>query len=581
MKKLTRIMAMALVLVMALGLAACSPGESGDTWNITYWMPTGEDVSYYPDYEYNPVYKYISENYEFNGKHINIDFNVAPPGSQADDFTTLLSTGSYSDVMDLNMAGTTAPELLEDEIIYDLTDYVPQYMPNYWAYVEANPEFKDVVYTYINGEPRILGIRGLHDAPEPNFQGYCYRRDWIVKYGTNPKTGAAFTGGFSDPSDPLSWTDDVVFPNGTDEPIYISDWEWMFEIFTRAIAAEDIKGGYCYAPLSFGYQATGDLYSGFGGGAPYWYMDGDTVVNGVINDNMRAYLQCLNTWYNNGWLDEVFDEHTGDLFFSVDTSSVFQGKVGLWQGRQSTVGTQLGLDGVMVYGCRQPINDIYGGDAQKGVEPNMMYQYARYNTPIVCTKNLSEDELIAFLEFIDFLYTEEGMVLVNVGLNAEQLEKTPSELYEKLGVADGAYTTREENGVTIYVPKIDTSSYDFGAITLNRVGARHGTVKTVDRGYDRYVTQAHDAWDYYLNQAYVPEAVLGSVSVDQNKEITKIRASYDSYLQRTVPAMIKGEGYDIWDDAGWNSFVSSVVKYRSEEITNIYQTVYDSLSLAG
>ena len=62
MKKLARIMAMALVLALALSLAACSGGESGDTWNMTYWMARGEDASYYSEYEDNPVYKYIAEN---------------------------------------------------------------------------------------------------------------------------------------------------------------------------------------------------------------------------------------------------------------------------------------------------------------------------------------------------------------------------------------------------------------------------------------------------------------------------------------------------------------------------------------
>lgn len=372
MKKLARIMAMVLVLVMALSLVACSGGESGDTWNMTYWMARGEDASYYSEYEDNPVYKYIAENYEFNGKHINIDFNVAPPGSETDDFSTLLGTGSYSDIMDLNMASATAPELFEEGIIYELTDYIPEHMPNYWQYIQDNPEFKDVVYTYIDGEPHIIALRGLHDAPEPNFEGYCYRRDWIVKYGKNPKTGTAFTGGYADPNDRLSWTDDVVFPNGTDEPIYISDWEWMLDIFKTAIEAEGISDGYCFAPFAYGYQAPGDFYSGFGGGAPYWYMDGNTVVDGTVNDNMRAMLQCLNTWYKNGWIDTSFDEHTGDMFFAVDANSVFQGKVGLWQGRQSTIGDQIDVEGIMVYGCRQPINDIYGGDAQKGKEPTPM-----------------------------------------------------------------------------------------------------------------------------------------------------------------------------------------------------------------
>lgn len=67
-----------------------------------------------------------------------------------------------------------------------------------------------------------------------------YRRDWIVKYGKHPQTGQAFTGGYTDPNDVDSWTDDVVFPSGGTDPVYISDWEWMFGSFTEAMAASGL-----------------------------------------------------------------------------------------------------------------------------------------------------------------------------------------------------------------------------------------------------------------------------------------------------------------------------------------------------
>lgn len=579
-----KVLALMMALIMMLSLCACGGNSAGssDAWEISWWITKGEDAAFYAEYEDNPVLQWIEQNKTFNGKSIDFDFVTAAPGEQSEEWSRLIGTGDYCDIMDMSMSSMTATELYEEGLIHDITDLVEEHMPNLMAYMEANPEMKDYLYTRVNGEDKIITLRGFSDRPEPNFQGFCYRRDWIVKYGTNPETGEPFTGGFTDPADYLSWEDDVVFPNGTDEPIYISDWEWMFEIFTKALEAEGIEDGYCYAPFYMGYMQTGDLYSSFGGGAPYWYMDGDTVVNGMTNDNMRAYLQCLNTWYNNGWLDESFDEHTGDMFFAVDSASVFQGKVGLWQGRSSTVGTQIQTEGTysenaMVYPCRQPINDIYGGDAQKYVEPNHMFQNTRADTTVVFMDTITEDEIIAVLQFADFLYTKEGELLGNAGLNAEQAAQVTSDFQTEYGLDDGYYTLEEVDGVMTAFTKYPFSGTVLTATNLTRISLRYTSVSLCDLGYDRYNQHAVDVWDYYLCTAQIPENVNQALSAEQNQTITKIRASLDQFQQRTVPAIIKGDAYDLWDDASWEKFCSDINKYRAEQITQIYQEVYDSL----
>lgn len=584
MNKFSRIIALVLALVMVCALAACgSGGSNSDDYEISWWIPVGEDASYYAEYEDNPVLKWIHDNKEFNGKHIQFDFVVGPPGAQADDWSRLVSVGDYMDIMDMSMPSMSVTEMYEEGMIWDLTELVPAHMPNLMKFLEENPQLQDYLYSYVNGEKKILQLRGFADAPTSNFQGFCYRRDWIAKYGTNPQTGAAFTYGYTDPADKLTWYDDVVFPNGTDEPIYISDWEWMFDIFTKALAAEGIEDGYCYSVFYMGYMQTGDLYTGFGGGAPYWYIDGDTIKYGVTEDNMRAYLQCLNTWYNNGWLDKRFDEHTNDMFFAVDTSSVFQGKVGLWQGRTSTVGPQIQAEGTfsedaMVFGCRQPINDVYGSDAQQNKTPNFMYQYTRYNSPCVLTDKMEEDEVIAILEFVDWLMTEEGWLLGNCGLNAEQVKGYECAFTDTFGISQGYYTAEGE-GENLYVtPVIPLSASESPATNLTRISLKYTVVNQVDPGVDRYVMQAYDAWDCYESTAAVPEKVMSSLSTDEAQEITKIRASLDQFQQRTVPQMIKGEAYNVWDDASWSDFVKAINKYRAPRITEIYQTILDSFS---
>lgn len=572
----------------ALSLAGCGKEDGGtdsDTLSVTMWIPRGEDSSCYESYNDNPIAKYIEENYTFNGKKIHVDYHMAPPGSEDDDFSTLLGTGDYCDILDMSKSSSSAIELLEEDIIWDLTELIPQYMPNYMACMEAWPDVERDTFSIVDGDKRRLVLHGIKDQRDIIFEGYCYRRDWIAKYGSNPVTGTPFTGGFEDANDPYSWKDDVVFPNGTDEPLYISDWEWMFEIFTKALEGEGITDGYCYAPYYWGYQTPGDFYSGFGGGAPFWYIDTetDTIVDGTVNDNMRAYLQCLNTWWNKGWLDPAFAEHTSDMFFAVDAAKVFSGKVGLWQGRQSTVGVQIDAgdewtSGIVVYGARQPINDIYGGSAQQGKTPNASYKQLQLDQGVVLTKKLTEEEVITYLQYADFMYSEEGSLLTYNGFNAEQAQKAQDPFYEKMGLTEtGLYHLEERDGVSmvVYTDTVNTGSGEFSALYLNRVPHRLSMISRKDFGFDRYLTQATEAWEAYGTEAVITEGITNAIDLKDQQQMTKIRANLDQFLQRTIPAMIKGEGYDVWKDEDWESYVQSVKKYQSETITEIYNKAYD------
>lgn len=131
--------------------------------------------------------------------------------------------------------------MYEEGIILDLTDLVRENMPNYCAVLDSNEAVRGKAVYDVDGEEKILAIYGVNEDYPYYFAGTMYRRDWLVKYGTNPQTGAAFTGGYTDENDVDSWVDDVVFPSGGTDPVYISDWEWMFEIFEKALADQGLQ----------------------------------------------------------------------------------------------------------------------------------------------------------------------------------------------------------------------------------------------------------------------------------------------------------------------------------------------------
>ena len=584
-KVLKRLLGGCIAGMMAFAVAGCGgsdSGSSGDIYEMSYWIPAGIDNAMYGSYEENPVVQYIENNYEFNGKPIHFEYYVAPAGSESDNFTTLLSTGEYCDIMNLSMSSQTPAQLYGEDILADLTDLVPEYMPNYMAFIAEHPELEQNLYSLVDGEKKILHITGFRDGITPNYEGFSYRRDWVAKYGKNPETGAAFTYGFENPDDPYSWQDDVVFPSGSDEPIYISDWEWMFEIFDQAMADLGITDGYCYAPYYQGYMQTGDFASAFGGGGVcYWYRNSDNVaVFGPTTDNFRAYVQCLNTWYGKGWVDPAFAEHNSDIFYAVDTAKVFSGKVGLWQGRQSAVGTQIddGSDftsGAVVYGCRQPINDVYGGPESQNVEPYVFLQNSMVGNSIGVTTNLSEDEIIAFLEYTDFLFSEEGSALA-LGLNAEQQQSAQNEFYNNLGLSDGAIVV--ENGEYRYTNP-NLTQEEKNAVGLSCVGGRLEITENLDYGYDRYVQQATDEWDYYkAGTSLFDSSVQNAISVEDGATVTNVRTNVDQFMVRSVSAMIMGNAYDVWDDASWEQFCTDINKFQPDMVTDIYNNAIQAIS---
>lgn len=453
-KVLAIIMAVLLLCSSMTVLSAC--GEKDDPNTFTWLIENAEDTTYYSDYNQNPVAIYVQHNQQYAGADITIEYKQLISGSQNDQYTTMISTGEYYDVMGINYAPYSAAVLHEMGIALDITEYVEKWMPHYMEELSRNEDLARFAYVKDeNGNKRMYSLWGASDEPKPNFEGFAYRRDWIVKYGVNPSTGEPFTGGYTVPrdaegkNDGNSWKDNVMFPSwyadneyvraykanhpewdGT-EPIFISDWEWMFEIFDKA--REDLgvtDKGYNISISYLGYSETGELFNAFGGGAALWsynIFDEKVEFNGA-SEQMKSYLECMRKWYEKGWLDHEFAEHSSDMFFRIDTASVYGGYVGMWQGGNSTLGGQLEeatypcTANIYVEGCKAPINDIYGADSTKGIEPYAMYQEICTTSALIVTDFAKDKNLEALFTYLDTFFdpSHENYVAVNYGLTAEQ-----------------------------------------------------------------------------------------------------------------------------------------------------------------
>ena len=579
-KKVLAVMFCITMIASAAGCSRSSDGVTKDT-SISWWIYQGEESSYYSDYRENPVVDYLlTKSWGTDNAKIDLEFLIPVAGAEKDNCVTLISTGEYPDIMDMAVYPGSITELYADGIALDLTEYVEQYMPNYLAFLDANPDLKATAMNVVDGEKKYLGLYSYSDAVPAAWGGYQYRRDWIIKYGKNPTDGSAFSGAYAKTNEDGTpnldtWEDNVVFPSGGSDPVYISDWEWMLQIFQTAIEDQKISDGYPMSLSYPGFFAPGDLVCAFGGGSARWYVNPDgKMVYGPTDDGFRTYIQCMNTWYKNGWIDKAFSEHAQDQFYAIDDVKVRSGKVGLWYGYDSQLGGKMDDgSGMVVFAASQPINDIYGTDAHKNVEPYTMYQTSREGNMIMITSAAKDKDLSALFTMLDYLYSDEGSILKTFGLSKEQYEVTQNEFYSKIGFTEGGYKKNEDGTYLKFRDKLDnvyTSANGTRLIGLERTAL-------TDLGNEEVRQHNIDQWTKYKSTGTLGKSFENQLSIEDAATVSKINTNAYEFLTKNVPNFIRGSK-DPYKDDDWNSYLKAISKYCPDTVTQIYQNLYDSLN---
>lgn len=591
------------VLIAGFAILHYSPNQIQQA-DVTYsvWLYTAQDPTYYSTYEENPVLNYLLRQ-PYAGKHIAFSFQVPASGQAQNNYQTMIAGGEFPNLMQSSVADA-APVMYSNGYIQDITDLVKNYMPNYYGLIQREKELHDAVVFNIDGEEKILSINTIADQPEyVDFGGMCYRRDWIVKYGVNPQTGEAFTGGFNS-DDPDDWTDDVIFPSWYDEakraaaleidpewdgtePFFLSDWEWMFDIFTKAQAELGITDSYCLSMYYPGFTWAGGLCSCFGEGGIIWYADtANQVQFGGSTDSTRAYFTCLNTWYQKGWLDKDFNERIADAFYMIDSSAVRQGKVGMWCGVKGDLGGRIDsgsgyTKGIFVSGCSYPVNDIYGDENCQYIAPRVM----NIDTSVVSTgfyvmRGAEQEDLIPLMVFLDTLYAGDGAVMRTLGLNADQLHQSgvDTAFYDAYGLSDGAYTI--ENGEYIVSPVIvgDSGSLS-AAASLDKLPGLN-VVKNVNRGLSPSLEQSLKAWIRYENLGRIwGSTAMLNASVEDSDFAQNALTKVLNYMESNAFKFIKGEK-DITADKAWKDWCKALDKFNVKKVSDRLQPYLDLYPVA-
>ena len=543
MKKLIALLMMAVMVFSLFALAGCNKPEE-DNSPITIWQEN-DTSDYFLDYNDHPITLYIEKKFG-----IDLSFQLPAEGGEQDAFNVMYSTEEFTDVIKLGgYANVTAQQMYDDGYLYDLAPYIEQYMPNYKAYLDANPKYRAAITTE---EGRIFGI--VQASPVENevmWGGLIYRHDILE----------TMTGGY------------VSFPSGNAEPTTIADWEYMLNLFHQYFQAAGMADYACLILPYNGVIATGELTSGFGIGYSGHYVKDGKVQFGATEQGYYNYLAKMAEWYAKGWIYKDFATRVNDPIYMPNTALTYGGAAGVWFGGNWQLGGAMSLP---EYGLIMNVKPVATPlDTEHGVtESHALMTWTNFNTNtgMGVTTKCSEAKMIKYMTAMDFFFSKEGSEIVAYGPNAEVAEG--NEALAKLGMGEGIWSY-DENGQ----PKFNACALDEnGALKAgigDLYGVRYPGIKHQElpkqfnsddvKNADKVWTACGRDWNY-------PAEI--TLNNEQQKIYQKYNTDVNDCINEFTVKVITGQIQ--LNETTWAEFQANLKAAGMEQLLNMYTEAYNN-----
>ncbi|MBE5842744.1 MAG: extracellular solute-binding protein [Butyrivibrio sp.] len=474
--------------------SAETTAEAGEwTWPLSEKKELSIWIVWSNDYVENPnELKAIQKMEELTNVHVN--WQVVDAASAQEQFGLMLASGEYPDI--IRDCGTYYPggteKGVQDGVLVDLTDVAEKYMPTYTALRKSNPQLeKDTV----TDEGKIVGTRTIASyfgdiRGERVWAGMALRGDWLQELGLEvPRT--------------------------------IDQWETVLTAFKENYPE-------CEAPLMIGtngYDYFSHFLSAYGCLGEF-YMDGNTVKYGPLEDGYKEWLTLFHDWYTKGLIDPNFMTNAADMMSPADY--VGTGKAGagcqLW-GLTSDVFKTQGYTTEEDYNLVATSSPVL----KEGDTPEIGFNTSALVKEEVGISTSCKDLELA-CRYLDFWYSNEAMLLNTLGIEGESYTVDESGTYHltpamQQMIDDGKVNTLAE---AVYTYTLGTA--DFGLYNW-------GMFDPIYEGQD--ALKAYDEFDKDKFDLMLPACM--TMTDAENSEFVTLYTDIQTLAQENTVKFITGE----------------------------------------
>lgn len=517
MKKTLALFLALMLLSSVLCLTANAEIEKlADGATLTMWMPLSTKVSsFITDLNEVKAFQVLEEK---TGVHIQ--FLHPPVGEEADQFNLMVASGDLPDMIyyQWQVLSGGPGKYIDDGVIIPLNDLIKANCPNYQALMEQYPD-ADKQSRMDDGTIYMFPFFKLEKQARANT-GLIYRGDWADKLGIGiPETIE-------------DWHDLLLAfktkdPNGNGEADEIP--------FVTRSGSADLA---CFA------SAWGIL-------ADFYMTKDNTVAYGPVTQEYRQYLETMASWFAEGLIDPEFTISDNTQFNSKMTNNIGGAFYGLLSGNMGKLmNTMATVD---------PVYELRGANYVAQADGTIECPYREMSNCIsngngvVVTTTSKNAELAA--KWIDAVYSQEGTMLFNFGIEGESYE-----------MIDGFPT------YTDFVFK------NPDGLTPDQAIGSYATTYGMAMNYDsRYFLQilslpqqkaANELWATASTSLHVPTI---TPTIEESAEIANYLSQIKTYVDEMFIRFVNGtEPLDNFD-----AYVANIEAMNLARVLEVYQTAYD------
>lgn len=504
-----------------------------------------DDYTFFGTKDESPVMKYLMNKFNFD-----VEFLQPPVGGETEGFNNMLGSQMYTDVMEITYSTQLPSVLYADGVIIDLAPYLETYMPNYYAYLH-DPDHADVYKAMYDSEGHCFTIttEATDNTPKLNWGGMVYRRD-ILETMTDGN---------------------VAFPSGNDEPITVTDWEYMLELTKQYL---DATGMPDTAPLIIpynGYFTTSEILAGFGCSGGWQVADGK-VAFGPTSPEFYNYLKKMREWYEKGYIYQDFASRVNDLFYQPNMALTYGGSAGVffggyWQLADTMSMPDYGLF-MDVRAASAPIDDQNGRTTAFPALGLVAASGVTCDLGAWCVSSTcSKENMIRFMTWADYLFSEEGAMIKTYGFTGE--DAANDELYVQLGLEKGTYWF-DADGNYQGAEQIDSGEIDPIGLTGARLPGLNIKKYSYERTNQRWL-DADKVWCRYGDAGDYPVNAKGNA--EEESKLADYTNTYTDYMNSEIVKFIMGTS-ELTEES-YAAYVEQMNKFGIEDATRIKQEIYD------
>ena len=429
----------------------------------------------------------------------------------ADDLPAVVGTANYY------TEGISSA--VENDVFVDLASYLPTYAPDYYRLVQQD-QFRRLAYNE-NGSIVCFYELGMEEMT-PNT-GMVIRGDWLEA-------------------------------QGMDLPVTYEEYE---DVLSKLKSVYDLEAPLMHTAGAPG-GVTGDgnryLSSGKDVMAGFSLDDEGGLVYGPVTEAYREFLQIMNRWYEKDLIYKDF--YTNDLAGALGTGFEYMSL-----GKSAVTYTY--CEFVDMISVEDPNGYLTAGymprddknqqlHITQGIDPLFKSDRA---WAISC--NATEEELVTACMLINYLYTEEGSLLMNYGVEGVSFEYqddgTPWYTDAVLNNPDGLSQTAAE----VYYLGYGFPGY--ADYTMYNIA-----------GVTRFADWI-DVWGTADNDHSLPPF---SLTTDETEIYATFSPDINTYLYEAIIKFIIGD-MDINNDAEWQAYVDKLNALGVPDVIDAYQSAYD------